>query len=151
MFMCSDMIVASPNAKFGLPEVSRGLYAAAGGLSRLVRLVGINLASEIAMAGRKINAQEAVQHGIANRVSRTHESLLDEAVEMAKAIADLSPDAIIVTRSGLRQALETGSVERASQITHDRYGKALAEGKNMIIGLDAFAKKKKPDWVASKL
>jgi enoyl-CoA hydratase/carnithine racemase len=70
---------------------------------------------------------------------------------MANKIAALSPDAIIITRAGLREAWETGSVERAAQRTSDRYDRALFEGPNMKIGLDAFAAKKKPQWVPSKL
>jgi len=147
----SDMLVASPQAQFGLPEALRGLYAAAGGLSRLVRLVGIVLASEIALTGRRLSAQEALQHGVINKISKTHESVLDEAIAMAKSIGDLSPDAIIVTKSGLREALETASVERASQKTAERYGKVLMEGDNIKIGLTAFATKQKPNWVPSKL
>ena len=147
----SDIILAAPRARFGLPEAQRGLYAGAGGLSRLVRVVGLPLASEIAMAGRVLSAAEAVAHGVANRVAATNESVVDEAVQLAAAIAEQSPDAIIVTRSGLREALETGSVERASQITQDRYGRALAEGENIRIGLAGFAQKKKPLWVPSKL
>ncbi|KAM3424119.1 hypothetical protein BST61_g11335 [Cercospora zeina] len=147
----SDMIVASPKAVFGLPEASRGLYAGAGGLSRLVRLAGMTLASEIAMAGRTLSGQEAAQCGIANRVSQTHESVVDEALELASKVAGLSPDAIIVTRHGLRESWEEASVERASQNTEQRYGAGLRNGENLGIGLKAFAEKKQPKWVASKL
>jgi len=146
-----DLIVASPRAQFGLPEALRGLYAGAGGLSRLVRLVGLTLASEVALTGRRLTAQEALQHGVANKVSKSHESLLDEALAMAKLIGELSPDAVIVTKSGLREALETASVERASQNTAERFGKVLMEGENIKIGLMAFANKQKPNWVPSKL
>jgi enoyl-CoA hydratase/carnithine racemase len=145
------MMVASPKASFGLPEALRGLYAAAGGLSRLVRLVGITLASEIAITGRRLSAQEALQHGIINKISKTHESVVQEAVDMAKSIGEMSPDAVIVTRHGLRQALETGSVERASQLTAERYGESLMRGENLKIGLMAFAAKQKPEWQPSKL
>jgi enoyl-CoA hydratase/carnithine racemase len=145
------MIVASPRASFGLPEAKRGLYAGAGGLSRLVRITGLPIASEIAMAGRTLSAEEALKYNIINKISKSHATVVDEAVELAKQIGELSPDAIIVTRSGLRQALETGSVERASQLTQEKYGRALAEADNMRIGLEAFAKKQKPNWVASKL
>jgi len=145
------MIVAAPRAQFGLPEAKRGLFAGAGGLSRLVRLVGLTIASEVAMCGRTLSADEAVRYGIANRKSKTNESVVDEAVELAAQIADLSPDAIIITRSGLREALETASVERASQITQERFGRALQESPNTMIGLMAFAQKKKPLWVPSKL
>jgi enoyl-CoA hydratase/carnithine racemase len=145
------MIVASPRASFGLPEASRGLYAGAGGLSRLVRQCGMVLASEVAMAGRQLTAEEAARYLIVNKVSKSHETVVDEAVEMARKIASLSPDAIIVTRHGLRQAWETGSVERASQLTADAYGAKLAKAENTLIGLQAFAQKKQPQWVPSKL
>ncbi|KAK3680299.1 hypothetical protein LTR78_000677 [Recurvomyces mirabilis] len=146
-----DMIVASPKATFGLPEAMRGLYAGAGGLSRLVRLAGMTIASEIAMSGRFLSAQEAAQYQIANRVSKTHESCVPEAVELAAKVASLSPDAIIVTRHGLRQSWETASVERASQETELRHGAGLRDGENIGIGLRAFAEKKQPKWVPSKL
>ena len=175
-----DMIVASPQAQFALPEASRGLYAAAGGLSRLVRLAGITIASEVAMAGRVLSAEEAAKYLIVNKVTKSHESLLEEAVQMATKVstvpyimcslmcipssathadngifrtqvASLSPDAIVVTRHGLRQSWETGSVERASQLTEDLYGAALRDGDNLAIGLRAFADKKQPKWVPSKL
>ena len=146
-----DMIVASPNATFGLPEAMRGLYAGAGGLSRLVRLAGITIASEVAMAGRFLSAEEAARYQIANKVTKSHESLIPEAVELASRVANLSPDSIIVTRAGLREALEQASVERASQETEQRYGHALRDGDNLAIGLRAFADKKQPKWVPSKL
>ena len=88
---------------------------------------------------------------LANRVSKTHESVVDEAVEIASKIASLSPDAIIITRHGLRQSWEQGSVERASQETELRYGHALRSSENLGIGLRAFAEKKQPKWVPSKL
>lgn len=109
------------------------------------------VASEIAMAGRQLSAEEAQRFLIVNRISKTHESLIDEAVEIASRIAGLSPDAIVVTRHGLRQAWESASVERASQLTQDAYGMKLAKAENTLIGLTAFAEKKQPQWVPSKL
>jgi enoyl-CoA hydratase/carnithine racemase len=145
------MVVASPKASFGLPEATVGLYAGAGGLPRIVRNCGLQIGSEIAMTGRRLTAKEALDFHLINKISSTPESVVAESVEMAKKIAGLSPDAIIVTRHGLREAWETGSVERASQRTSDRYDQALFEGPNMKIGLDAFATKTKPQWVPSKI
>ena len=145
-----DMVVASPTAKFSLPEAKRGIYAGAGGLPRVVRTFGMQLAGEIALAGRILTAQELRQLGFC-RVSATQESLVEEAVALAKDVASQSPDALIVTRAGLRQAWETASVERAAQLTDERFGKALLEGDNMKIGTTAFAQKKEPQWVPSKL
>lgn len=144
------MIVASPSAVFALPEASRGLYAAAGGLARIVRIAGLQIGSEVAMAGRKLSAQEALQFQLINRISASPKSVVQEAVELAGRVAGLSPDAIIVTRHGLRQAWETASVERAAQNTENEYGLKLRTGENIAIGLDAFARKKAPMWVPSK-
>ena len=149
--LCSDMVVASPTASFGLPEAKRGLFAAAGGLSRLVRITGLPIATEIALAGRVLSAEEALKYNVINKVSKSQSSVVQEAVDLAASIGEMSPDAVIITRSGLRQALETASVERASQLTQEKYGKALAEAENTMIGLMAFANKQKPQWVPSKL
>lgn len=151
LILPSDMVVAAPKAVFALPEASRGLYAGAGGLSRLVRVCGRMVASEIAMAGRKLSAEEAVRYLVANKVSKSNESVVQEAVDMAASIAGLSPDAIIITRQGLLDSWEEGSVERASQLTEDRYGQHLRKSENLAIGLAAFAQKKAPKWVPSKL
>lgn len=145
------MVVASPTASFGLPEATVGLYAAAGGLPRLVRQVGMTLASEVAMTGRRLTADEALRFNVINKVSKTPESLVDEAVALAKIVANTSPDGIIITKHGLREAWETGSVERATQRTGERYDAVFATAPNMKIGLDAFAQKKKPNWVPSKI
>ena len=104
------MVVASPSAAFGLPEATVGLYAGAGGLPRLVRLCGLQLASEIAMTGRRLSAQEALGFHLINKVAESPDSVISETVDMAKAIASLNPDAIIVTRHGLRQSWEVSEV-----------------------------------------
>jgi enoyl-CoA hydratase/carnithine racemase len=145
------MVIASPSATFGLPEVARGLAANASGLPRLVRICGLQIASQIALTGQSVSAEEALKFNIANKVSKTQDSLVQEAVEMAKLIASHSPDAVIVTRSGLREAWQQASVEQANRVTQDRYSKALYKGENAKIGLDAFADKRLPKWLPSNL
>jgi len=149
-FFRSDIVIASPKATFALPEAQRGLWAAAGGLPRVVRIFGMQLATDLALTGRILDAAEVQHHGFA-RVSRTPESLLPEALELAAKIADMSPDAVIVSRAGLRQAWETASVERSTQIIDERFARALLTGDNFGIGIRAFAEKKKPEWVPSKM
>lgn len=145
------MVVASPTATFGLPEALRGIYAAAGGPSRLVRNVGIPIASEIALTGRPITAQRAKELNLINRISPSQETVVDEALKLANEIAAISPDAAIVTRAALKEAWEQGSVERATQLVGARYDKELNTGENALEGLMAFAEKRKPDWKPSKL
>jgi enoyl-CoA hydratase/carnithine racemase len=99
----SDMVVASPDAQFGLPEVAVGLYAAAGGLPRVIRIVGLQLASELAMTGRRLSAQEAFEWRLINRVAKTPGSVVQECLDLAGRITSFSPDGIIVSRQGLRE------------------------------------------------
>ncbi|KAF1966997.1 ClpP/crotonase [Bimuria novae-zelandiae CBS 107.79] len=147
----SDMVVASPTATFGLPEALRGIFAAAGGPPRLVRNIGLPLASEMALTGRPITAQRAKELNLVNRISPSQETVLDEALKLANDIAAISPDAAIVTRAALREAWEHGSVERATQLVIERYERDLNSGENALEGLKAFAEKRKPEWWPSKL
>ncbi|KAI1615274.1 ClpP/crotonase-like domain-containing protein [Exophiala viscosa] len=146
-----DMVVASPTATFGLPEALRGIYAGAGGLPRLVRNVGLPLASEISMAARTLSAKEALQFQLINHISSSQETCVPEAVKLAAKVADISPDSIVITRAALRQTWEDSSVERAFQNIEDRMKRGLMEGENSKEGLTAFREKRKPVWRASKL
>jgi enoyl-CoA hydratase/carnithine racemase len=143
------VVIASPTATFGLTEVKRGLYAAAGGLPRLVRALGMHKASELALTGRTLKAEQLQQLGFLT-VAASPDSLIDEAVQLATEIASQSPDAVIVTRAALRDAWESASVERSSQLIEGRYKKDLLQGENLQIGLRAFAQKKQPKFIPSK-
>lgn len=149
--MFSDMVVASPTATFGLPEAARGLAANAGGLPRLMRQCGLQVASEVGLTGRRLSAEEALKLNLVNKISRTPDSVVQEAVELGLRVADLSPDAIIVSRFAIREAWQQVSIEQANRVTQDRYARALYEGENAQIGLDAFAQKKQPKWRPSNL
>jgi enoyl-CoA hydratase/carnithine racemase len=144
-------VVAAPNARFGLPEVNVGLYAGAGGLSRIARSAGLQVASDVALTSRQLIAGEAFQWGLVSRIAKSQDSVVSEAVEVASLIASKSPDSVIVSRAGIRQAFETADMERASQITAERYEKLLLEGENVKIGVKAFAGKRVPQWVPSRL
>ncbi|KAI5302454.1 hypothetical protein KEM56_000691 [Ascosphaera pollenicola] len=115
MILNCDMVVASPKATFALPEVQRGLHVAAGGLARLASIVGMPVASELALTGRRFTPEEAVQWKLINRVTKTHESLLPEAIKLAVQVADISPDALRVTKAGLREYWEDANVFEATR------------------------------------
>lgn len=149
--VCSDITVASPSSQFGLPEPLVGVYASGGGLPRLLRIVGLAKASDIALTGRRVSAQEAYDLGLVSRISKSPASVVDEAIEVANQIASISPDGIIITRAGLREAWETASVERAFQITHEQLNEKLIRSDNHAEGLAAFREKRKPVWRDAKL
>ncbi|KXH59318.1 enoyl-CoA hydratase/isomerase [Colletotrichum salicis] len=145
-----DLVVAAEDAYFGLPEVKRGIAAIGGALPRLIRTIGLQRASEFALTGRNVSAQEMEQWGIVNKVV-PKEKVVEEAVRYAKMIAANSPDAIRCTRAGLRQGWETASVERAVEWTLEKEFAELQRGENMLEGLKAFSEKREPRWKGSKL
>lgn len=147
----SDISISSPKALFSLPEALVGVYAYGGGLPRLLRSAGLAAASDIALTGRRVPAQEALQLGLISRVSRSPESVLPDAIEVAKQIASISPDGIIVTRAAVREAWETGSIEDAFKKVHAQYYDGLMKSENSKEGLAAFREKRKPKWVNAKL
>lgn len=111
----------------------------------------MQIASQIALAGRRLTADEALRFHLINKVSRSKDTLVNEAIELAAKIVSQSPDAVIVTRHGLREAWETASVERAVQLTSDVYEERLLRTENRVIGLRAFKTKSSPQWIDSKL
>src|SRR5690606_5071473 len=66
--LACDLVVASTNATFGIPEVKRSLVAAAGGLFRLPRKIPFNIAMELALTGDPISAELAHHHGLVNEL-----------------------------------------------------------------------------------
>jgi enoyl-CoA hydratase/carnithine racemase len=115
-----DIVVASENATFGLPEVQRGIAAVAGSLPRLVRVLGKQRAAEIALSGLSFSASQLDRWGLVNRVVE-HGRLLATAVEIATAISRNSPDSVRVTMEGLHYGWEMASVEEASSALVDRW------------------------------
>jgi len=85
-----DMIVASDNARFGLPEVKRGLFAGAGGVFRLTRRLPAAIAYELVATGDPIDATRAYSLGFVNRLT-TADKVMDEALALARAISVNAP------------------------------------------------------------
>ena len=85
--MC-DIILASPTAKFGQPEINLGVIPGGGGSQRLTRAIGKSRAMELVLTGRQINAQEAAQWGLVSRVVAEGEGeVVKDAVKVANEIA----------------------------------------------------------------
>lgn len=143
-----DLVLASPKALFALPEVKVGVVAIAGALPRLVRTIGRPRATEMALTGRNVSAEEAMSWGIVNKIA---EDVVGQAVETACVIAENSPDGIIVSREGIKLGWEGVGVEEGTNKLVEEWYEGLHKGENMKEGLRAFVEKRKPRWVASKL
>ena len=151
MTINADLVIASETSEFGLPEVKRGVFAKMGGLGRIIRFVGLQRASELALTGDSITAQKAYEWGLVNKVVPASE-VLKVAIDYATKIASNSPDAVIVSRLGLLYALEHGSLERGTQLLNEgHYVKRLEGGENIEEGLRSFKEKRNPVWKDSKL
>ncbi|HWS45494.1 MAG TPA: crotonase/enoyl-CoA hydratase family protein [Acidimicrobiia bacterium] len=138
-----DLVVAAETARFGIPEVKRGLMAAAGGLIRLPKRVPLAVALELAMTGDPIDASRALQLGLVNRVVAA-ERVVDEAIALAERIGENSPIAVRNSRRLVREAAEL-SEEAGWQRTFELMMPVFESG-DSIEGATAFAEKRSPVW-----
>lgn len=136
-----DIIVASENAKFGLPEVKLGLYPGFGGTQRLPRLIGASRAREMIFTGQIITAREALEWNLVNHVYPQSE-LMANVIGMAREIASGSPVAVAaakrVMREGLDMHLSAGLKNEEAQFS------TLFTTDDRIEGMTAFLEKRKP-------
>lgn len=152
MLANADMVVATADSTFGLPEARVGVVAFSGALPRLAMALGLQRASELALAGRVLSASEAERWGLVNRVVAEGEDVVSAAVDMALKVCRSSPDSVVVSRAGLRSAWYMGDgVDQAVKNVWDGIGAELQGGENIKEGLKAFVEKRKPRWKASKL
>ncbi len=141
--LACDLVVAADDAQFGLPEVKRGLFAAAGGPMRLATRVPLALATEIVITGEPIDAQRAFSVGLVNRLV-PRDRVLDEALALAGHITENSPTAV---KNALRMVREAGDLsepeawKRSNELALEVFSSGDA-----IEGATAFAEKRKPKW-----
>ena len=144
--MSCDLIVASETAKFGLPEVKRGLAAAGGGLVRLPRQAPWRVALEMVLTGDMVDAQTMERHGIINRLTPEGGALAGAKV-LAAAIAANGPLAVAASKKIMREALEWKASE-AMTLQQPMIGPVFASN-DAKEGATAFAEKRKPNWTNS--
>lgn len=141
--MACDMIVASESAQFGQPEINLGVMPGAGGTQRLTRAVGKALAMEMVLTGRRLSADEAVRHGLANKVVPV-EVYLDEAIKFAAGIAEQAPIAARMAKEAVKAAFETTLQEGLSYERRLFY--LLFSTEDQKEGMEAFINKRPPEW-----
>jgi enoyl-CoA hydratase/carnithine racemase len=141
--LACDLVVAADTARFGIPEVQRGLMAAAGGLIRLPKRVPLAVALELAMTGDPIDARRAFELGLVNRVV-DRADVVPNAIALADRIAQNSPIAVRMSRRLVREAAELDEAagwERTNELSVEVFSSGDA-----IEGATAFAEKRQPVW-----
>jgi enoyl-CoA hydratase len=141
--LACDMLVAAEDAKFGLPEVKRGLVAAGGGLLRLPQRVPYHLAMEWSLTGELIPAQRGYEVGLVNRITPKG-GALDEALRMATAIAANGPLAVAASKRILVEAPEWPAAERFDR--QREINEPVRSSEDAREGATAFKEKRAPRW-----
>lgn len=143
LVMACDLVVASEDAQFGLPEVARGIIAGAGGLVRLPQLMPPKRALELILTGDRLSAADASTLGLVNRVV-AREQVLPEAHALAGRIAANAPVAVRESRWVAAQALQHGEA-RGWAANEEAWAVVLAS-EDAAEGPRAFTEKRPPAW-----
>jgi crotonobetainyl-CoA hydratase len=144
--LAADLAVAARSATFALPEVARGLVAAAGGVFRLPRQVHQKLAMELVLTGRRFTAERALELGMVNRVVDDAD-VLQAALELAAEIAANAPLAVQASKQLVHDSYDFGSDwEDEAWERQDRLLKPVFSSADATEGATAFAEKRAPRW-----
>jgi enoyl-CoA hydratase len=143
LLLACDLIVAAQSARFGVPEVKRGLVAAGGGVFLLPRRAPYAIALELLLTGEPIDAPRAAQFGMVNRVVPDG-TALDAAVELATLIARNGPLAVAATKQVARAAPDWTFEESWS--LQDPIIMPVFISEDAQEGAAAFAEKRAPEW-----
>ena len=141
--LACDMVVAAENARFGIPEVTRGLVAAAGGLMRLPERIPYQVAMEYALTGAMMDAPRAHALGLVNRLTPPGDAL-DGALTLARAVAKNAPLAVRATKKVIVSASQWSAAEE-----WERQGEIIGHvftSQDAMEGARAFAEKRAPNW-----
>ena len=142
--LACDLIIASENAKFALPEPKVGLAALAGGLNRLPRQIGPKRALGMILTGRHVSPEEGKELGFVNDVL-PHDELMNAAMDWAKQICACAPLSIRASKDVVYKSLDSASLQGAMEGKYDSV-KAMISSEDFIEGPKAFAEKRAPNW-----
>ncbi len=141
--MMCDFILASDTAKFGQPEINLGIVAGLGGTQRLTRFVGKSKSMEMHLTGRLMDAAEAERCGLVSRVVPAAD-LLDEAMKVARKIAQKSAISVMAVKEAVSRAQE-GTL-REGLLFERRLFHALFATEDQKEGMAAFLEKRPPQF-----
>ncbi len=144
--LACDIIVASDNALFALPEPRVGLAALAGGLHRLPQEIGLKRALGMILTGRRATAAEGQALGFVNEIVKPGEAL-EAAKRWAAQILECSPMSIRASKEAVTRGLMEPSVKAAlANQRHYDAVRAMFKSEDFVEGPTAFAQKRPPKW-----
>jgi enoyl-CoA hydratase/carnithine racemase len=141
--LATDLVVAARDARFGLPEVKRGLIAAGGGVIRLPKRLPYHLAMEMLLTGEPVDGRRAEALGLVNRVTEPGEAVA-VAVQLAEQVAANAPLALAAVKKIVRGAAALSDVD-AFALQRRELGPLMAS-EDVREGMTAFAERRAPRW-----
>lgn len=141
--LACDMIIASENATFGLPEVRVGVCPGGGGTQRLPRTIPIHIAAEMLFTGKTIDAQEAYRIGLVNKVVPL-DQLMTEAKKLAETICEAAPLAVRTAKECMVRGLSM-SLEEGLRLEDD-FQTYIMSTRDFEEGMTAFRDKRRPKF-----
>ena len=142
--LACDLIVASDNAIFALPEPRVGLAALAGGLHRLPRIIPQKQALGMILSGRRVTAKEGKELGFVNEVT-SQEDLMPASKRWAGMILECSPMSVRASKQAVYQGLDKSTLKDAINSDYPAV-EALYKSADFIEGPKAFSEKRTPRW-----
>ncbi len=142
--LACDLIIASTNALFALPEPKVGLAALAGGVHRLPRQIGMKRAMGMMLTGRRVSAEEGERLGFVNEVVAPDE-LMAAANRWAREIAECAPLSVRATKQAAMDGLRHGLVSDAMDEKYPAI-RDMVKSEDFVEGPLAFAEKRPPNW-----
>jgi len=139
--LACDFIIASETARFGQPEVTRGIMPGLGGTQHLPRRVGISRAKELLYTGRLIDAREALDWGLVNHVVAPGD-LMPRAIAFARTIATNGPAAVRHVKAAVNAGLAL-PIQDALACERSHYNRVIETG-DRLEGIAAFNEKRPP-------
>ena len=146
MLQQTDIRIAEEHARFGVPEVKRGLMAGAGSTMRLKRQIPYAVAMEMLLTGRILDAEEALRWGLVTHVVPTGAGV-EKALEIAERVAAAAPISVAETKAS---AIETGWLpETEARPIENEHTNRVTQSADAKEGMRAFVEKRPPQWTGT--
>ena len=138
-----DLRLASENATMAFPETGLAIIPGAGGTARLAKNVGMSLAKDLILTGRRMSAQEALQHGLVTAVV-PQEQLMEEAKKLAEKLLQKGPVALSLAKKGIKASMDLDTSN--ALLVEGLMAGLIFSTQDRKEGAEAFAQRKKPKY-----
>lgn len=143
LMLSTDVRVAAPHARFGLPEVKWAIYPFGGATAKLVQQIDYVHAMKLLLTAEMIDAEEALRIGLINEIVPAAQ-VVDRAIEIAATIANNSPVAVQAVKQHISQGIADSALAR--EAAEQAHGDRVRDSADFAEGVSAFREKRQPKY-----